>query len=86
MEVPPLAAGMDGRDVDPGPGRVRAPFVPGVAFAVLGLLLSAFFVRETHGHARLEGRGQATEPTGKNVALRSKVPRLPVRVPRLLQR
>ena len=30
MEVPPLPAGLDGRDVDPGPGRVRAPFVPGV--------------------------------------------------------
>ena len=30
MEVPPLAAGLDGRDADPGPGRVRAPFVPGM--------------------------------------------------------
>ena len=30
MEVPPLAAGLDGWDADPGPGRVRAPFVPGV--------------------------------------------------------
>jgi len=30
MEVPPLPAGLDGRDADAGPGRVRAPFVPGV--------------------------------------------------------
>ncbi len=30
MEVPPLSAGLDGRNVDPGPGRVRAPLVPGV--------------------------------------------------------
>jgi MFS family permease len=31
-----------------------APFVPGLLFAVLGLLLSAFFVHETRGHARHE--------------------------------
>jgi MFS family permease len=49
-------------------GLRPAPFVPGVAFAVLGLLLSAFFVRETHGHARLEGRGQATPPAGHPAA------------------
>ncbi len=30
------------------------PFYPGVAFAAAGLLLSAFFVRETHGHVRTE--------------------------------
>ena len=30
MEVPPLPARLDGRDVDSGPGRVRAPFVPRV--------------------------------------------------------
>ncbi len=30
------------------------PFFPGVAFAALGLGLSALFVRETQGHARLE--------------------------------
>jgi MFS family permease len=32
------------------------PFYPGVAFAILGLLLSAFVVRETHGHVRTEIR------------------------------
>src|SRR5216117_830538 len=30
------------------------PFYLGVAFALAGLLLSAFFVRETHGHVRTE--------------------------------
>jgi MFS family permease len=30
------------------------PFYPGVAFAVLGLILSLFLVRETHGHVRAE--------------------------------
>ncbi len=30
MEVPPLPAGLDGRNSDPGPGRVRAPFMPGM--------------------------------------------------------
>jgi MFS family permease len=32
------------------------PFVPGVAFALAGLLLSARFLRESHGHARHEAR------------------------------
>src|SRR5258708_17995732 len=32
------------------------PFVPGVAFALAGLLLSALFVRESHGFARHEAR------------------------------
>ncbi len=32
------------------------PFYLGVAFAVLGLLLSALWVRETQGHARLESQ------------------------------
>ena len=49
-------------------GLRPAPFVPGVAFALLGLLLSVFFVSETHGHARLEARGQTTPPTGNPVA------------------
>lgn len=30
------------------------PFVPGIGFALAGLLLSAFFVRESHAHARHE--------------------------------
>ncbi len=35
-------------------GLRPVPFYPGIAFAVLGLLLSLFFVRETHAHARHE--------------------------------
>jgi MFS family permease len=35
------------------------PFYLGIVFAVAGLLLSVFFVRDSHGHARHEGRLQA---------------------------
>lgn len=38
-------------------GLRPAPFYLGVGFVVAGLLLSVFFVRETHGHARQEARG-----------------------------
>jgi len=34
-----------------------APFYPGILFALLGLLFSIFFVRETQPFARLEARG-----------------------------
>lgn len=37
-------------------GLRPVPFYPGLAFAVLGLLLSIFFVRETHAHARHEAQ------------------------------
>ena len=37
-------------------GLRPVPFYPGIAFAVLGLALSIFAVRETHGHARAEAR------------------------------
>ena len=37
-------------------GLRPAPFYPGLAFAVLGLVLSVFAVQETHGHARAEAR------------------------------
>ena len=36
-------------------GLRPVPFLPGIAFALLGLFLSLFFVRETRGHARQEG-------------------------------
>jgi MFS family permease len=39
-------------------GLRPAPFLPGLAFALAGLLLSALFVRETHGHARYEAQSQ----------------------------
>ncbi len=35
-------------------GLRPAPFYPGVVFALAGFLLSALFVRETHGHVRTE--------------------------------
>jgi MFS family permease len=35
-------------------GLRPVPFVPGIGFALLGLLLSVVFVRESHGHARHE--------------------------------
>ena len=38
------------------------PFFLGVGFAAAGLVLSAFVVRETHGHARHEARDRAREP------------------------
>jgi MFS family permease len=37
-------------------GLRQAPFYPGIAFAVLGLLLSTLFVRETRPYARLEAQ------------------------------
>jgi MFS family permease len=38
------------------------PFLPGMAFALAGLLLSALFVQESHGHARHEARLLAPSP------------------------
>ena len=38
------------------------PFVPGIAFALAGLLLSALYVRESHGFARHEARLLASSP------------------------
>jgi MFS family permease len=39
------------------------PFYLGIAFAAVGLVLSALLVRETHGHARKEASGRATPST-----------------------
>ncbi len=39
-------------------GLRPAPFYLGIGIAGSGLLLSVFFVRETHGHARHEAKGQ----------------------------
>jgi MFS family permease len=49
-------------------GLRPAPFYPGIAFAVLGLLLSGLFVRETQPHARLEAelRAGPSDPGGLN--------------------
>lgn len=35
-------------------GLRTAPFIPGIAFALIGLFLSLLFVRDTHAHARRE--------------------------------
>ena len=37
-------------------GLRPAPFLPGIVFALSGLILSAFFVHDTHAHARQEAR------------------------------
>src|SRR5213593_3837009 len=42
-------------------GLRPAPFYPGIAFAVLGLVLSVFAVGDTHGHARAEARQRGSE-------------------------
>src|SRR5437868_6729693 len=42
-------------------GLRPAPFYPGVAFAMLGLLLSVFAVDDTHGHARLEAHQRGAQ-------------------------
>jgi len=42
-------------------GLRPAPFYPGIAFAVLGLVLSDFAVRETRGHARAESRQHGSD-------------------------
>src|SRR5947199_98145 len=42
-------------------GLRPAPFYPGIAFAALGLVLSVFAVRDTHGHARAESRQRGSE-------------------------
>src|SRR5215208_1259415 len=53
-------------------GPRPAPFLLGIGFALLGLLLTLFLVRETHEHAKLEARQQtiqeenpADEPSGR---------------------
>lgn len=39
------------------------PFYPGIAFAILGLFFSIFFVRETRSHARHEAQLAVAKPT-----------------------
>jgi MFS family permease len=51
-------------------GLRPAPFYPGIAFALLGLLLSIFFVQETHAHVRQEVKERATDaqPEGSRLS------------------
>jgi MFS family permease len=44
-------------------GLRAAPFYPGLVFVLLGLLLSIFFVRDTHAHARHESQLAAPPST-----------------------
>jgi MFS family permease len=48
-----------------------APFFLGVGFAVLGLLLTVLFVRETREHARLEASQTEGDPVGGEVFVRT---------------
>lgn len=45
-------------------GLRPTPFLPGIAFALLGLLFSVFFVRETRGHAHLEAQVTGAQAAG----------------------
>jgi MFS family permease len=51
-----------------GYGLRPVPFYPGLAFAVSGLLLSIFFVRDTRAHAQLEAQ-IVSEPQDPKLAL-----------------
>jgi MFS family permease len=52
-----------------GWGLRPQPFYLGIAVAVLGLILSVVFARETRAHARLEAAGRATSsPTSPSLA------------------
>jgi MFS family permease len=44
-------------------GLRPAPFLPGIAFALSGLILSAFFVHETHAHAKHEAQVSVPDST-----------------------
>lgn len=51
-------------------GLRQGPFTLGIAFPVVGLLLSALLVRETHGHMRLEAhRHGSPHPAGERPSL-----------------
>ncbi len=57
VAVTALATGWIAANVGLRPG----PFVLGLAFALLGLVISAFVVRETRGYVELEGRARADQ-------------------------
>lgn len=42
-------------------GLRPVPFLPGIAFALSGLILSAFFVQETHAHAKQEAQASVQD-------------------------
>jgi MFS family permease len=50
-------------------GLRPAPFLLGLCYAVIGLGISALFVRETHGHAHLEAGSHSRPDSGGDAAL-----------------
>ena len=59
-------------------GPRPAPFLLGIGFALLGLLLTLFLVRETHEHAKLEAKRWSTsaekpadKPSGREIFTRT---------------
>lgn len=61
-------------------GLRHGPFTVGIAFPVIGLLLSVFFVRETQGHVRLESRQRHREAARSAEASLQPVPDSPGQV------
>jgi MFS family permease len=51
-------------------GLRPVPFYPGIVFALLGLILSLFFVQDTHAHVRQEATERATQahPAGSRLS------------------
>jgi MFS family permease len=54
-------------------GLRTTPFLPGIIFVFMGLILSAFFVRETHAHAQQEAR-ESMQPSSALVSSSSQQP------------
>jgi MFS family permease len=54
-------------------GLRTAPFLPGIIFVFMGLILSAFFVRETHAHAQQEAR-ESMQPSSALVSSSAQQP------------
>ena len=44
-------------------GLRTAPFLPGIVFVFMGMIVSAFFLRETHAHAKQETRESMPLPS-----------------------
>jgi MFS family permease len=57
-------------------GLRPAPFLPGIAFALSGFILSAFLVQETHVHAKKEARASVED---SSLLISSAVPKPPFR-------
>ena len=49
-------------------GLRPVPFLPGIAFALSGLILSIFFIRETHAHAKQEAQASVRHSAPSSAA------------------